>query len=195
MLTRTVIHAQGWAQAFAKRNVSNVLGHRGHVWTGTPPDNDGFTASPFGICKTSQCNNWVETGWVKGSIVNNALKQYVSWMDQNGQPHQVFFDSLSENTWYEFQVSSGGGWWWVYRNGNPEWVEPLSWPIGWDVGAHVSSGSEADWFNDWMDVWVWHPHYKQNVGGWTLYNYAFTHTSGGGHVQRAYDFGHHAWGP
>jgi len=68
-----------------------------------------------------------------------------------------------------------------------------------DHRGRGSAGSENANNQGWMWVEGYHPEYQPGPGQWVLYNYCgfqgCTAVQGGGHIERQYDFGYHAWGP
>lgn len=87
--------------------------------------------------------------------------------------------------------------WEAWRGNNVVWYAPYA--LGWTIGGGVAVGSENLVNQGWMDVWGYHPEYQPGPGQWILYNYCgyvgCTSVGGGGHIERQYDFGYHAWGP
>ena len=198
----SIARAVGAAYAFGYKDVSNLKGVRTHVWTGTPPQAEHWTAAPVGMYRLSP-TKIVETRWIKGTDsdsndrpLGDVLQQYVgftkpdgSWWWEGGK------GNLSENTWYQVKVMYSGSAdrWEAWRFNDVVWYQPYD--LGWKKGCRLAAGSENNDDQGWMGVWGWHPEYVKWGGSWTLYNYSSSATAGGGHIQDAYDFGYHAWGP
>lgn len=214
VLSASIARAQGetqvYGQAFGTYHPSSQPRAVGaYIWTGpaNPPNVGLFTASPLAICRTNpQCSELIETGWVKGPLVGgNVIRPYVSFTDIDGQNKTYIITGypLTENTWYRFRlVYYKSHQKWEIKLTGPEvnqWIWRQPHPLGWDRGNYVKGGSETYYDGDWMDVWAWHPEYRTWDGSWTLWNYSDNnpppYTSPHGHIEHAYDFGWHAWGP
>lgn len=198
-LTRGSAQAVGGSYAFGYKAISALKGNRVYLWTGTPPGNQIWTASPVGMCKYSSCSGRkIETGWIRGTAgeLNDQLQQYVGYTDLDGDWEQVFnLGYLNTNTWYQMKImySRSADRWEAWRFNQVVWPAPST--LGWKIGEKVSNGSEANNVGGWMDTYGWHPEYKLWTGGdWTLYNYVTSQTSGGGNITHVYDYGYRAWG-
>jgi hypothetical protein len=185
---------RAWAYGYI--TVPNVRGLRAQIWTAEPPAAMPWTSSPLGICDVTACNRLVETGWIKGTWVpgGSGLQQYAVWTE-NGVDYEDYNlgPDLLHNRWYSFKVlySASAGRWEAWLDNNVVWFR---YSLGWTSGTYEPIGGENNSANGWMGVVVYHPEYKINQG-WTLYNYANRYMGGGGCVIRAYDYGHHAYGP
>ncbi len=196
ILPVSIVLAQGQAYAFGYKNLNLLKGVRVYLWTGTPPNGQAWTAAPVGMCKYVSCNGAkIETGWIKGTEygLGDQLHQYMSRTLDTGGYEFVSLGTLSENTWYQVKTmwSDSAHRWEVWLFNDVPWY-------GWDYwqrGEVAVVGSENRDSGGWMGVWGWHPEYALTGVGWTLYNYDYSATGGGGHIIPAYDFGYGAWGP
>jgi hypothetical protein len=197
-----IVRAAGAAYAFGYKDVDNLKGVRTYVWTGTPPDELIWTAAPVSMFRVNP-TKMVETGWIKGTAsdstgqpLGDVLQQYIAYTDVNGTWHwEGGKGNLAENTWYQVKAmySKSADRWEAWRFNNVVWYQPYD--LGWTTGRTAAFGSENNDDQGWMSVWGWHPEYVKWGGSWTLYNHTYSITTGGGHIEDAYDFGYHAWGP
>lgn len=177
-----------------------IKGHRVYVWTGTPPSGLLWTVGSVYVCDQQvEClGKIVETGWIKGTAwdLGDVLQQYVTYREGDGSTHVVLhLGYLSENTWYQLKsmYSDSAARWEAWRFSDVVWYAPHD--LGWTRGRWVQAGGENANSEGWIGAVGWHPEYRESPGSWTLYNYAYSDTSGGGHIRHYYDYGYHAWGP
>lgn len=192
--------AQGAAQAFAVRVVTNVDGTEAQIWTAQQPSTqNNFRASPVGVCTTPTppCSGpLVETGYNKGdnSPNPNVLQQYASYLTQGGAVGGIFgLGNLADNTWYTFTVHRRVNTtkWFIKRNGVKVWDTPN---IGFSQGNLAICGAEAE--QNGTDIAVQCANMSRRVSGtWTLFDYTSTQTSSGYCVYKPYQFGAVGWGP
>lgn len=174
-------------QGFGIRSVANVRGTRVNMYTGNPPGtvipgtfNVGLTA----VCANYPCSGnsyFYETGWYKGALTANQLRQYASWVGPTTQDYTYNLGTLSTNTWYEFQTlfSNTTNMWEAWRNGVPRHQIFLG-----DVfkkGNYVSCGLETGIIGSSFPSFsnsCTQTKYKVGSGSWTLYDYTATQIAG-----------------
>lgn len=192
-----IVQAVGDAYAIGYREVPNARGVKAQIWVPTVPSGLQWTSSPIGICQTSSCARFFETGFAKGTAfgMGNVLQQYVAYTNASGHVvWQVGLGNLAENTyyWFESTYSNNRSRWEARRDGSIVWFLPN---IGWTTGQFVAVGSEAAFSGDWMGVQAFNMQYSVAQGAWVLYDYTIPRTAGMGCIDHRNPYGLVAWGP
>jgi hypothetical protein len=193
--------AQGSAQAFALKALSQAKATRINIWTAQQPSGYFFIASPTGVCTTLNCyagaGIW-ETGYVKGTVtpVPNQLQQYVTYENVGGGlVFKYGLGNLLDNHWYTFQTlySNTAQRWEAWRDGQVIWFPPS--PLNFTYGGRVFCGAEGTYNGDPIAVECNSMQYKTTTVGWTLYDYTSTQIAGNYCVYKPYSYGAIGRGP
>ena len=201
ILTAGIALAQGGAQAFAVKAVSQVKATRVNIWTAQQPSGYQYIAGLTGLCTTEACYagaGFWETGYVKGTItpVQNQLQQFVGYENVNGTIVNKFgLGNLADNKWYTFQTlySNTAQRWEAWRDGQVIWFPPSS--LNFTYGARAICGPEGSSAGVPLGVECKNMQYKTTTVGWTLYDYTSTQIAGQYCVFKPYTYGAFGWGP
>jgi hypothetical protein len=196
-----IVFAQGGAQAFAVKAISQVKATRVNIWTAQQPAGYNFIIGITGICTTLECyagTGFWETGYIKGIItpVQNQLQQFVSYANINGSITTKYgLGNLIDNNWYTFQTlySNTAQRWEAWRDGQVIWFPPS--PLNFTYRARAICGPEGSSDGVPLGVECNNMQYKTTTVGWTLYDYTSTQISGRYCVFKPYTYGAFGWGP